>query len=278
MSERLRRGVQPLCCFSWLGILLAARISLVTAVSTSRVSLLPAYLCRPGGAGLAEGWPLLIPSRMLSVRLSLQQSCLSLCLGRWQKVLPFCTFLVLPERCCLSWWRKAVSPGARASRLTSTCLAQCCPSAAVKRHLNKKLSSLISSLLLCHWAGDRVPISFTRTPGHKTLGLFLTSNQGALIKETVTSFMSLLAQGFRAIVTQSSHNRAPLHKAPFTHPSVAFSSLFVFQTQKEVVFLFTPRQGCLSCQYPMANSLFEENLPFLLTTHRCHQAWRNVIL
>lgn len=92
------------------------------------------------------------------------------------------------------------------SYISSVPLAWCCPVAALvpgglcvlpgaafKWHLNKKLSSLISSLLLCHWAEDRVPISFTRTPGHKTLGLFLTSNQGALIKETVTSFMSLLA-------------------------------------------------------------------------------------
>lgn len=90
--------------------------------------------------------------------------------------------LVLP--CCSLGPRGLVCPASPLFAL---------PGAAFKQHLNKKLSSLISSLLLCHWAGDRVPISFTRTPGHKTLGLFLTSNQGALIKETVTSFMSLLA-------------------------------------------------------------------------------------
>lgn len=49
---------------------------------------------------------------------------------------------------------------------------------------------------------------------HHQTGLSLTSKQGTLIKETVTPFMSLVALGFRALVTSGSHNANKSLQAP----------------------------------------------------------------
>lgn len=218
--------MQLLCFLSWFCILLDARISLVPIVFTNNVRLLSADCFR-------KGWPLSSPTNkgsvvalpllfangvilqnhcclcllqalatgnscyfphtflvlfLISLQLTLLDSSLLFLLiwkvWSWELTVPLHHFPCLALPCCSLGPRGLVCPASPVFAL---------PGAAFKQHLNKKLSSLISSLLLCHWAGDRVPISFTRTPGHKTLGLFLTSNQGALIKETVTSFMSLLA-------------------------------------------------------------------------------------
>lgn len=189
---------------AWLGILLDASIDLVPVVSRNYRRLLPADLYRSQGAGFAKGWPSQAQAGNYACPCSpviRQLRChtitvliASVGLGHWWKSLPSLYLLgapPVPSLLLLAVGRLGPRGLCIPPLQHSPCW--CCPVAAVKRHLNKKLSSLISSLLLCHWAEDRVPISFTRTPGHKTLGLFLTSNQGALIKETVTSFMSLLA-------------------------------------------------------------------------------------
>lgn len=199
---RLREGVQPLCCLA--GILLDASIDLVPVVSMNYRKLLAADFHRSQGACFAKGWPSQAQAGNCACPCSpviRQLRChtitvliASVGLGHWWKSLPSLYLLgVPPVPSLLLLAVGRLGPRGLCIPPLQHSPCWCCPVAAVKWHLNKKLSSLISSLVLCHWAGDRVPISFTRTPGHKTLGLFLTSNQGALIKETVTSFMSLLA-------------------------------------------------------------------------------------